>query len=319
MENIGIITCPSELGAGTRGASLGPQALCINAAEQNYPLFEKYRTTTVPTGQVYPYHAHTKSLSYINEFVELYEQIHKHFKKQLETYDKQLIFTGDHSSAAAFAGTLKDVHPDDHLGIIWIDAHGDLHTPYTTPSGNLHGMPVANLLGYNNEENKVGDDPDSAVIEGWEKLKRLGKGRITPKITPRDIFFVDIRDLEKEEWDLVRQHKIDHTTPQFRKEQGLERVIEMVKNFAARFDHLYISFDVDSLDESLVKGTGTPVPDGLSLEEARLLLQEFWVLPNTKALEVTEINPLRDNENQVARYVNQLLNSLDGLNFGTAY
>lgn len=315
MRNTSIIQCPSEIGAGTRGASLGPEALQINAAEQNYTLFEKLRTTTVSTNSVYPYHVKLPSIDYMEEFVTLHDNIHQSFSYHVNNFEKTLVFSGDHSSAANFAGTLKDQNPDNKIGVIWIDAHGDLHTPYTTPSGNIHGMPLGILLGLDNEEKKV-RDLDENTKSGWDNLKKMGYQGICPKINPRDIFFIDIRDLESEEWDIIKTHHINYTTPEFRKEQGINRIIEQVRNFASQFDQIYISFDVDSLDASLVPGTGTPVEDGLSWREAQSLLESFWILPNTKALEITEINPIKDHQNQIAHNINQLLNKLEGLNFG---
>ncbi len=315
MRNISIVQCPSEFGAGTRGASLGPQAVQINAAEQNYPLFEKLRTNKIPVGEIYPFHVRLPSIDYIQEFVTLHNTIYEQYSQHLKTFSKNLIFTGDHSSAAAFIGTLKDQYPDKKMGVIWIDAHGDLHSPYTTPSGNFHGMPLSTLLGLDNKAEKA-RNLNEETSEGWEKLKRLGQKAITPKINPRDIFFIDIRDLEDQEWDIINHYHINYTTPKFRKAHGIQRIIEQVRNFSAQFDHVYISFDVDSLDASLVPGTGTPVEDGLSWKEAQQLLQAFWVFPNTKALEITEINPLLDQHNQIAQNINKLINHLEGLKFG---
>lgn len=315
MRNISILQCPSEIGAGTQGASLGPKALQINAAEQNYPLFEKLRTTEVPTNSVYPYHVKLPSIDYLQEFVTLHNSIYKEFSKHLQQFHKHLIFTGDHSNAAGFISTLKDQHPDSHVGVIWIDAHGDLHTPYTTPSGNLHGMPLGAVTGLNNKKEKVRDLPDH-TLKSWQKVQSIGDNGICPKINLKDIFFIDIRDLEEQEWNIIKANHINYTSPEFRETHGINRIIEQVRNFSAQFDHVYISFDVDSLDAELVPGTGTPVSNGLSWEEATSLLKAFWVFPNTKALEITEINPLKDHNNQMANRINGIINNLEGLNFG---
>jgi len=313
MKNISIITCPSEIGAGTRGASLGPAALQINAAEQNYPLFEKLSLARVPTGEIYPYHAHTSSIDYIQEFEALYTNIYEQYSHQVAAFDKNLILTGDHASAAAFIGTLKDNNPDSSLGVIWIDAHGDLHSPYSTPSGNMHGMPLAVTLGIDDEQAK-GATLSEHVAIGWENLKKRGSHQLTPKIKPQELFFIDIRDLEAEEWAIIRENNIQYTTPEHRKKQGIAGIVQQIQHFAAHFDQVYISFDVDSLDASLVPGTGTPVADGLNWQEAATLLKACWAMPNTKALEITEINPLKDQQNQIAHHVNQIIRQLEGLN-----
>lgn len=311
MSQINLIQCPSEIGAGTRGASLGPKALQINAAEQNLPLWADLDTTVVPTEDVQFYHAQQPSLSYSGEFVTLFHNIYNHFAPTVGQYEKNLLLTGDHSSAAAFFGTLKDQMPEHKWGLLWIDAHGDLHTPYTTPSGNYHGMPVANILGLTNQANAV-RELSSEALENWEAMQRLGQRGLVPKLTPDAICMVDIRDLEPQEWKLVQHYGIEHTTPADRKGKGLNAIQNQIRQFADRFDALYVSFDVDSLDASLVPGTGTPVRDGLSWPEAEALLKTAWDLPQLKALEITEINPLRDHQNQVARHMNQVLANVMG-------
>lgn len=309
MEDIHLVQCPSEIGAGTRGASLGPQAVQINAAEQNFPLFEKFSLSQVPSNGIYPYHAHSASLSYSREFVNLYRSIYETLAPKVSVYDRHLIFSGDHSSAAGLFGTFKDQMPEHKWGLIWIDAHGDLHTPYTTPSGNYHGMPVANILGLTNTPNAI-REVDQATSGNWVAMQQLGERQLNPKLTPEDVFFIDIRDLEKEEWDLIDHYNIPFTTPNLRQKEGINGIRQRMLNFAQHFDALYVSFDVDSLDAALVPGTGTPVENGLSWQEAEALIAAVWALPQTKAFEVTEINPLKDHLNGIADHINKVLNNV---------
>lgn len=309
MSQYNLVQCPSEIGAGTRGASLGPQALQINAAEQHLSLLAELDQCFIPAPAVQPYHARQASIAYHQEFTRLYNNIYKHFAPCVGQYDKHLILTGDHSSAAAFFGTLKDQQPDQRWGVLWIDAHGDLHTPYTTPSGNYHGMPLANILGLTNEANAI-RKLDQATHDDWQAMLRLGERQLSPKLDPDSVFFIDIRDLEQQEWSLIHHYQIPYTTPAQRQEQGIETVKQQALDFAWQFDALYVSFDVDSLDAALVPGTGTPVPNGLSWQEAEQLLGAVCALPQTKALEVTEINPLKDHANQMAGHINQILSNV---------
>lgn len=311
MSKINIVQCPSEIGAGTRGASLGPQALQINAAEQNFALYSNHDTLKIPVGQVRTYHANSSSLSYNKELVDLYQNIYSHFSPMVNQYDQHLIFTGDHSSAGGFFGTMKDQMPNYKWGLLWIDAHGDLHTPYTTPSGNYHGMPVANILGLNNTANAV-RELDKQTHDNWTAMQCLGDRQLCPKLDASSIFLMDIRDLEQEEWDLIHHYDIAYTTPEQRKNKGIHDLKQQAVEFARQFEALYVSFDIDSLDAELVPGTGTPVVNGLSWQEAEALLDAVCSLPQTRALEITEINPLKDQGNQVAHYMNQVLRNVLG-------
>ncbi len=311
MGTLHLTQCPSEIGAGTRGASLGPQALQINAAEQNFPLFADHPLKKVPVKAVQPYHAQMASLSYSDEFVTLYKAIHDTLVPVVTTYDRHLIFTGDHSSAAGVFGAFKAQMPNYKWGIVWIDAHGDLHTPFTTPSGNYHGMPVANILGLNNHANAIRTLDDETLIN-WESMQNPTGQDKSANLSADSIFFVDIRDLEQEEWDLIQQYNMAYTTPETRKNLGIRGVKEKVEHFAKDFEALYVSFDVDSLDADLVPGTGTPVKEGLNWQEAETLLAALWALPQTKALEITEINPLRDWQNSVAHHMNSVLSNVLG-------
>ena len=309
MSQLNLVECASETGAGTRGASLGPQALQIDAIEQNLSLLSEMDRITIPVPPVQLHHAQQASITYHQEFVDLFNNIYKHFAPMVGQYDKHLILTGDHSSAAAFFGTLKDQQPDQRWGILWIDAHGDLHTPYTTPSGNYHGMPLANILGITNQAN-ASRDLDPAARDTWQTMLQLGEHQLCPKLDPEAVLFIDIRDLEPEEWKLIHYYDMAYTTPDQRNQKGIGAIKERAISFAQQFDAMYVSFDIDSLDAALVPGTGTPVSNGLSWQEAEELLKAVWALPQTKALEVSEINPLKDHGNQMAKHMNQILQNV---------
>jgi arginase len=241
----------------------------------------------------------------------IYTHLNNATEKILETlrFDKfPFIFSGDHSNATAAIASLRAKYPKSRIGVIWIDAHADLHTPYTTPSGNMHGMPVAMSL----SEDNINKSKHQLIGEGftyWEKIKDLGvQGRAN--LSYQDIMFIDIRNLEAEEWDLIHDNRVVYTTPETRKEQGIEHIINLAKTFSASFDYIYLSFDIDSLDESLVPGTGTRVENGLSLKEAGQLLHQLYQLPNLAAFEITEINPKLDIDNTTLKNVYEVIKDM---------
>lgn len=304
-----IIIAPSEMGAGEKGAGLGPEALRINCNLENFPLFERIPSvhTFAPTPTLQ--HALQPSLSFLEDFIPVYDDLCKHTHQHLSDGKKCLILSGDHSNAGGSLAGFKEAFPNAKTGIIWIDAHADIHTPYTTPSGNVHGMPIGASLGLENKSQKV-RMPDAKTLKAWDDLCTTGPSKICPKFKPQDLFFIDIRDLEKQEWNTIKELGIAHYDHEDRQQQGIFPIIEACKKHFEDYDALYISFDVDSLDAALVPGTGTPVPDGLNIGQAIDLLKAFTELPQFKALEITEINPLLDRQNTVAKAVTKILKSI---------
>jgi arginase len=139
------------------------------------------------------------------------------------------------------------------LGVIWIDAHADLHTPYTTPSGNLHGMPLATAINEDNLECAVHElDADTKKLELFKNI-----GKIAPKVLPEDVVFVSLRDYEKEEKTLIEKHGMRIVTTSELRRKGVEIVYRSIIRSLSDCTDIYVSFDVDSLDSAISKGTGT--------------------------------------------------------------
>lgn len=244
------------------------------------------------------------------------EDIHRHLndccatvKENLQEGHDLLILSGDHSNAAGLVSGLKDAYPDKRVGLIWIDAHGDLHTPWTSPSGNVHGMPVGALMGLDEEDQKLREVPD-LTANMWSDIRQLGDHRIEPKINDTDVVFIGIRDLEQPEWNLLDRRNIRYYRPEQFDELGMKRVISETLEHLQDCDLLYISFDVDSMDPCVSWGTGTPVPGGLTVVQAKQLLRAFSQEEKTKVVEFTEVNPLLDRENKMATTVVELLRAV---------
>lgn len=306
MRKTKILICSSEVGAGKRGASLGPDAIRISAVNMLYNLFEQLPTKEIKIKKLNKFSPEFKSAKYIKLISQVHQKICKTMSETLSEGYNVLIFSGDHSNAAGFISGMREAYLEKKIGVIWIDAHGDLHSPFTSPSGNMHGMPGAIVLGMDNKElqtKKLKED----VGQHWDKLKKTGAHHITPKIQPDDIVYIGIRDLEKQEWAIINEYNIKHYTPDHIREIGLNKIISSVKKHFTGYDAIYVSFDVDSLDPSVSRGTGTPVPDGITVSDAKKLLKAFTHMSNFKALEVTEVNPLLDSENKMANTVVKIL------------
>ena len=200
-------------------------------------------------------------------------------------------------------------NPTKKIGVIWIDAHGDLHTPYTTPSGNMHGMPVAISLGVDNLKNQINDISDKEK-KLWDELKALGG--IQPKILPSDVVFFAVRDTEEPEDNLAEEHDIKNYKVEEIRYRGIDTCLKEAEDKLSQCDLIYISFDVDSMDCDLISnGTGTPVQKGLDEEEAYKILHHFLSLEKTTCIEFVEINPLLDNKgNKMAETAFQILKRL---------
>lgn len=309
-KRVKIIEAMSELGAGRRGAGLGVSALKAADAEKDNKIFSRFSPKAVKNHNdklSFPAeHPYAKKVNFIAESLQ---NVAEQVEHELSDYNFPLVFSGDHSNAAGTIAGIKNFYADKRLGVIWIDAHADLHTPYTTPSGNIHGMPLAASLGYNNLEDQE-NEPVATTIEYWESIKKLGSKKLMPKIKPEDLVFIGIRDLEQPEWDLIKREKIKYFEPEDIKRIGINAIANETLKYLSDCDIIYVSFDVDSMDPTVSRGTGTPVPNGLTLAEAKFLLTRFYKLDNLVTLEITEINPLLDDENKMAKAVLSILYDL---------
>ncbi|MFY0674404.1 MAG: arginase [Bacteroidia bacterium] len=303
-----LLVSASGLGAGKKGAELGPFALRI-ACENSDSTFFKDKKLVIEENDHRLYTSSNKyNYPYLQQILDFNELICNRSAEMLgsEDCEKLIVLAGDHSNAVGSISGLKKSNPSANIGVIWIDAHADLHSPYSTPSFNIHGMPLAALCCFDNK--KIGDaEPVDDQVKFWKELKSIGGNEISPKIAPENLVFIGIRDLEEPEWRLIKKHNIKHFEPNHIEELGIESVISQTLEHLENVDVLYITFDVDSMDPSISEGTGTPVPNGLSKEEASKLLNAFYHHQKCKILEITEINPLLDTENKMAKAVVDVL------------
>lgn len=305
MKNIKLIEVPSEIGAGTRGASLGIEAIKIAALDFMSNFFIHFPSEKILTENKLLFEAiESPFAKRIKGIVAIAERVSKAVTDSMKNNFFPVVISGDHSTAGATIAGIKAAKPKSKLGVIWLDAHADLHTPYTTPSGNIHGMAMAMAINENNADCAVHEvDPETA--RQWNYLKTMGK--IAPKVLPEDVVFISLRDFEKEEKYLIEKYGMKVITTKEVRTKGPENIVRSVIRYLSDCTDIYISFDVDSLDSSISKGTGTPVSNGLREREAEDLISKFMQNRKVCCFEITEVNPTLDKENLMAEIAFNIL------------
>jgi len=304
---IKIIENQSEIAAGTRGSSLGIGALKVVSQTAKDGYFGKYPSIQIEHENDLLNHPTDFSFAKrIDGLVKVYNRTAEVIKDVYVRDLFPLVLSGDHACAGGTIAGIKSAFPNQRIGVIWIDAHADIHTPYTTPSGNVHGMPLATALGEDNLEARVNNI--SKETKGhWESLKNIGG--ISPKVNAEDIVYISVRDTEKPEDDYISKHQIKNYTVNEVRSKGIQLIVGEIFDRLKDCDLLYVSFDVDSMDCILVsKGTGTPVENGLSADEAKGFMKHFAKEKKVKCIEFVEINPcLDDKVNRMAEAAYDIL------------
>jgi len=294
-RNITFLINKSEITAGTRGASLGPEAIMCAARKKESHLFAANKVESLrDDNHLLDVETAFQYAKRIDGVLDIYESLNTSVSTILKNNEFPLVLSGDHGSAGGTIAGIRSAFPDKKLGVLWIDAHADIHTPYTTPSGNVHGMPLATALGVDNIECKK-NQPDDHTISYWNQLKNVGN--IAPKINPEDIIYVAVRDVENEEIEILNRLAIKRIAVEEVREKGVQNALSIIKEHLDHCDIIYVSFDVDSMDPDLTSyGTGTPVKNGLKPEEAKELVVAMMADPKAVCLEVVEVNPCLDEK-----------------------
>ncbi|MDD2982598.1 MAG: arginase [Crocinitomicaceae bacterium] len=311
MRNkIKFIVNPSEITAGTRGSSLGPYAIMTAARKAKSTLFG-IREMEIISDQnhlldhsdKHPFAKNIKGL------VKVYETISESVYKTIQAGEFPLVLAADHGSAGGTIAGIKKAYPNKRLGVVWIDAHGDLHSPYTTPSGNMHGMPLSTVINEDNLPCKS-NDVDAETSDLWNELKNMHG--VAPKVLPSDLIFVGVRDTEHQEDALIERLNITNHKVETVRKDGVERILNAINAQLSACDILYISFDVDSMDPDITSyGTGTPVKNGLTPAEAQNLILGLMKSEKIVCFEIVEVNPcLDDKKNEMAEVTFGILNEV---------
>jgi len=291
QTTIRIVGAPLDLGQSRRGVDLGPTALRYAGlgpalTQLGYQVEDRGNIETVErdalTGE--------PGMGFLPQVVSACEHIYEAGRQAVAAGDVPLVVGGDHSIAI---GTVGGVSHDRRTGVLWIDAHGDFNTPETSPTGNLHGMPLAALCGH-----------------GAPELVNLG--RPGPKLQPEDVVLFGVRDLDPGEQALIQQTGISTYTMRQIDERGLAPLATEALQRLDHVDLLHVSLDMDSIDPREAPGVGTQVPGGLSYREGHLLMELIAEHGGIGSVDVVEVNPILDTRNQTAKLALGLLSSLFG-------
>ena len=297
-KTVNIIGFPMDLGADRRGVDMGPSALRIAGIKERLELLG-YKI--VDSGDIFiqimeKQKITNHKLKYVNEIIKTSKTLASKVEKVLEKGQFPLCIGGDHSMAVgSLAGISSYCRKKNlRLGVIWIDAHADMNTDKTTPSGNIHGMPMAASLGLGNDE----------LVNFYG---------FAPKLDPANCAQIAVRSIDRLERENIKHIKLPVYTMSDIDKLGIHRIISKVlKHMKDKVDHLHVSFDLDSVDPLVAPGVGTPVPGGLSYRETHLLMESIAECGCLDSLEVTEINPILDYKNKSAKFVVDVIASIMG-------
>ena len=295
---IQIIGVPLDLGASRRGTDMGPSALRIaglGTALRDMG-YEVARESDIPAPAMETGTPEDLKARFKPQILEVCTELATQVKDTLDSGDFPIVIGGDHSIAmGTVSGVASHFHArNQKVGLLWFDAHGDMNIPEISPSGNIHGMPLAHLLG--------NGDEDFKQIEGF-----------SPKVQPSNVALIGVRDIDANERNLIRESGIHAYSMRDIDERGMASVIkealEYVNDGTAGF---HISFDVDGCDPSVIPGSGTLVPGGVNYREAHLMLEYCADDGRMTSLEVVELNPFLDHGNVSAERTLELILSAMG-------
>jgi arginase len=309
-KKIKIIKNRSDLGAGTRGSDMGIDAIEIAAINKGSDYFSLYSFKDVDTINEAIYNKQKAKFALrIENVLKVCTNLANDVKDAISDDFFPIVISGDHSSALGTISGIKMAHPNKRLGVVWIDAHADVHSPYTTPSGNIHGMPLSAALADNNLDRKINDLTEN-TDKHWENMKNIGG--IAPKIVADDLIYFGVRDTEEPEDYFIEKNNIKNYKVAEVRYRGMEVCLQESIEKLKDCDHIYISFDVDSMDCDLIsKGTGTPVSKGFDQQEITEIINGFIETNKVASVEIVEINPCLDNKgNKMAETAFEVLENI---------
>ena len=290
-RNISIIGIPLDLGQAHRGVNMGPSAvryagLADRLRQLGYHVTDHgnldipVRETLIVTGQE----------NVLPAMIEANEKIYAASKEAIETGCLPIFLGGDHSISI---GTIGGITHHESCGVIWIDAHGDYNDPEISESGNIHGMPLAVLMG-----------------KGCTELVNIG--RHGSKLKSDDVVMIGVRELDLKEHELLKQSNTKVYTMRDIDEQGMSNVIKSTMDRLSTVDKIHVSLDVYGIDPKMAPGVGTPVPGSLTYRETHLLMEIIADSKKLSSMDIVEINPILDRYNETAQIAIELTASLFG-------
>jgi arginase len=294
-----IIGVPLDLGGGRRGVDMGPSAIRIAGLGER---IAGLGFTVVDRGDLIAPIPEIRvpgdeRKKYIREIARVCQKLYHTSLEALEQDGLPLVIGGDHSVAAGSVAAAAEFLRRDRkrLGLLWVDAHGDMNTPASTTSGNVHGMPLAALLG-----------PEPA------ELSRIGG--FSPKVDPAHTALIGVRNLDEREKELVRASHVHVFTMKDIDRLGIASVVEQAVARAGKgTGGIHVSFDVDVCDPAIAPGVGTPVKGGLDYREAHMVMEMVADTGRLTSLDIVEVNPILDVRNATAQLSAELALSALGM------
>ncbi len=295
-RRVSLIGAPTDVGAGTRGASMGPEAMRV---AQIKPVLESHGLEVLDRGNLAgppnPWLPARDGYRHLEEVVAWNQAVHGAVHEELTLGRLPILLGGDHSlaigSISAVARHCREANKK--LRVLWLDAHADFNTSVLTPSGNVHGMPVACVCGH-----------------GPAPLLELGGH--TPAISPKWIRQIGIRSVDPGEKRFVHEEGLEVFDMRYIDEMGMRHTMELALAMLDGNTHLHVSFDVDFLDPEIAPGVGTTVPGGPTYREAQLCMEMIADTGRLGSLDVMELNPALDVRNKTALIAVDLVESLFG-------
>ena len=286
MRKISIVGVPMDLGADRRGVDMGPSALRVGGLQQRIKQLghhvEDIGNIPVKQPEEQPYGE--KRAKYLQEIAETCRGLAAMTERTVAEGIVPLVLGGDHSIAVgSVAGAAAHFHKQGkRIGCLWLDAHGDMNTPESSPSGNVHGMPLASIIGYG--------APELVELAGFK-----------PMVAPRNVALVGIRDLDARERRIVKESGVHVFTMRDIDERGMREVMAEALRFVTdETDGVAVSLDLDFVDPTDAPGVGTPVRGGVTYREAHLAMEMIADSEAVVSMEVVEINPVIDEHNKTA-------------------
>ncbi len=298
QKKVFIIGVLMDLGADRRGVDMGPSA--IRVARLNERLSELGLEVT-DAGNIAVRNPEMMSIidhsaKYLHEITAACESLSQHVEQALERAETPIVLGGDHSIAAGSVSGLASFYRkhDKRVGVIWFDAHGDMNTPDTSPSGNIHGMPFAAILGYGPKE--------LTNIAGF-----------SPKVQAEDCVLIGARSVDPAEAVALKKSGVRVVTMRELDERGMSAVMDEAMWLASRRTAgFHVTMDMDFVDPDFAPGVGTPVPGGPTYRESHLAMEKIADSGKMLSFELTEVNPVLDTENRTAELGVQLILSAFG-------
>lgn len=280
-----------DLGQTLRGVDMGPGAMrYAGLAARLKRLGHRVEDTGNVTVAVRDTVSEQDAQAFVPSIRATCEEVYAKARRALRDGRFPLFLGGDHSLAI---GTIGGVSEGARTGVLWVDAHGDFNTPETSLTGNVHGMPLATLLGLGSPE-------------------LVGLGRPGPKLRVEDVVLIGVRALDRPERELLREHNLTVYTMRDVDERGMAPIVHEALERLGDVERLHLSFDLDSLDPEVAPGVGTPVPGGLTYREAHLLMEILADSRRVTSADVVEVNPILDEHNRTAVMAVELIASLLG-------